>query len=112
MTWLPDAFLSGITVFFLPLPGAFAQGTSDEEKIALYLPRLLEEIEILRGWFGSITAKYRDLGGTDLSDQYTFGEWARAIDRAADLPGTFSTLTLMRESGALELLRKELQDRN
>ncbi len=88
--------------------GAFA----DEEKIALYLPRLLEEIEILRGWFGSITAKYRDLGGTDLSDQYTFGEWARAIDRAADLPGTFSTLTLMRESGALELLRKELQDRN
>ena len=28
------AFLSGITVFFLPLPGAFAQGTSDEEKIA------------------------------------------------------------------------------
>ena len=66
--------------------------------------RLTEEIETLRGWSDRIAAVYRKLGGQDVFGNYTFAELKKAVSRAADLPSSFSVLTLMRESGALEML--------
>lgn len=77
---------------------------ADEEKLAPAKARLTEEIETLRGWSDRIAAVYRKLGGRDVFGNYTFAELKKAVSRAADLPSSFSVLTLMRESGALDML--------
>lgn len=68
--------------------------------------QMSEELAALERLTGKFAATYRALGGdADIFDNYTPGELRRAVFCAPDLPDTFSVLTLMRESGALELLR-------
>lgn len=78
-----------------------------EEKLAPHIRQLAEETETLRGWMPKIAATYLKLGGRDIFRNFTYAELVRAVCRAPDLPGAFSVLTLMRESGALELLAAE-----
>ena len=78
-----------------------------EEKLAPHIRQLAEETETLRGWMPKIAATYLKLGGRDIFRNFTYAELVRAVCRAPDLPGAFSVLTLMRESGALELLEAE-----
>ena len=76
-----------------------------DERVKETGAQLLFEIEALKNLTGKFAATYYALGGNkELFKNYAPEEVRRAVFYAPDLPETFSVLTLMRESGALEYL--------
>ena len=76
-----------------------------EERVRETGRQLLSEIDALKNLTGKFAATYRAIGGNAaIFSNYSPQEVRRAVFYAPDIPKTFSVLTLMRESGALEYL--------
>lgn len=77
-----------------------------DKKLAFVWQKFAGETEKLSEMKDKLLAVYVKLGGdASLTDNYDSNEIRRAIYHAPDLPGNFSVLTLMRDTGILELLK-------